>query len=97
VNPNILQQQLHSAVVFGITQALHGKITVEAGAIAQSNFGDYELLRMSDVPQIDTSFVESNEAPTGIGEPPVPPLAPALCNAIYAATKKRIRSMPILS
>jgi CO/xanthine dehydrogenase Mo-binding subunit len=97
VNPNILEQQMHSAVVFGITQALHGKITVEAGAVAQSNFGDYSLLRISDVPAIEAHFVASTEAPTGAGEPPVPPLAPALCNAIFAATKKRIRTMPIFS
>ena len=97
INPNILEQQLHSAVIFGITQTLYGKITVQSGAIAQSNFGDYELLRMADLPQIETHFVPSAEPPSGIGEPPVPPLAPALCNAIYAATKKRIRTLPIIS
>lgn len=97
VNPNILEQQLHSATVFGMTQTLYGKITIAGGAVAQSNFGDYQLLRMADLPQIETHFVPSTEAPTGIGEPPVPPLAPALCGAIYAATKKQVRSLPISS
>jgi isoquinoline 1-oxidoreductase beta subunit len=97
INPNILEQQLQSGVVFGITQALHGEITVQAGGIAQSNFGNYELLRINDAPLVECYFVESTEPPTGAGEPPVPPLAPALCNAIFGATKKRIRTMPIVS
>ena len=97
VNPNILEQQMQSAVIFGITQALHGKITVNAGAIAQSNFSDYELVRMNETPVIEAHFVPSSEAPSGAGEPPVPPLAPALCAAIFAATKKRVRTMPIQS
>ena len=96
VNPNILEQQMQSAVVFGITQALHGKITVQSGGIAQSNFSDYGLLRINDAPVVESYFVQSAEAPTGAGEPPVPPLAPALCNAMFAATGKRIRSMPIV-
>ncbi|HEY3928691.1 MAG TPA: xanthine dehydrogenase family protein molybdopterin-binding subunit [Candidatus Koribacter sp.] len=97
VNPNILEQQLQSAVVFALTQALHGKITVNAGGIEQSNFGDYQLARMNEVPVVESYFVKSTEAPTGAGEPPVPPFAPALCGAIYVATKKRIRTMPISS
>jgi isoquinoline 1-oxidoreductase beta subunit len=95
INPNILEQQLHSAVIFGLSAALRGQITVENGRVQQSNFDSYPILRMNEVPMIETHFVESHEAPTGIGEPPVPPLAPALCNAIYAASKKRIRSLPI--
>jgi CO/xanthine dehydrogenase Mo-binding subunit len=70
---------------------------VEAGSIQQSNFGDYELVRLADAPQVESYFVESTEAPTGAGEPPVPPFAPALCNAMFAATKKRIRTMPVLT
>jgi CO/xanthine dehydrogenase Mo-binding subunit len=97
INPNILEQQLQSAVIFGITQALHGKITVNAGGIAQSNFSDYAIVRMNETPAIEAHFVPSTEAPSGAGEPPVPPLAPALCAAIFAATKKRIRAMPIQS
>jgi isoquinoline 1-oxidoreductase beta subunit len=97
VNPNTLEQQLQGGVVFAMTQALHGKITVEAGSIQQSNFGDYELVRIADAPQVESYFVESTEAPTGAGEPPVPPFAPALCNAMFAATKKRIRTTPVLT
>ena len=97
INPNILEQQLHSAIIFGLSAALRGQITVEHGQIQQANFDTYPILRMNQVPAIETHFVESHEAPTGIGEPPVPPLAPALCNALYAATKKRIRKLPILA
>ncbi len=97
VNPNILEQQMQGATIFAMTQALHGKITIASGGVEQSNFGDYELVRMADAPKIDAYFVESTETPSGAGEPPVPPFAPALCNAIYAATKKRIRTMPVAS
>jgi isoquinoline 1-oxidoreductase subunit beta len=97
INPNILEQQMHSAVIFGLSAALRGQITIDGGQIQQANFDTYPILRMNEVPTIETYFVESHEAPTGIGEPPVPPLAPALCNAIYAATKKRIRKLPILN
>jgi isoquinoline 1-oxidoreductase beta subunit len=97
VNPNTLEQQMQGGVVFAMTQALHGKVTVEGGAIQQSNFGDYELVRIADAPKVESYFVESTEAPTGAGEPPVPPFAPALCNAMFAATRKRIRTMPILT
>ncbi len=96
INPNILEQQIHSAVIFGLSAALRGQITVEHGQIQQSNFDNYPILRNNEIPIIEGYFVESHETPTGIGEPPVPPLAPALCNAIYAATKKRIRKLPIL-
>jgi isoquinoline 1-oxidoreductase subunit beta len=97
INPNILEQQAQSAVMFALTAALHGKITVENGRIVQTNFGDYELVRMKDAPKVEAYFVESSSAPSGIGEPPVSPFAPALCNAIYSATRKRVRSLPILS
>ena len=96
INPNILEQQLHSAVIFALSAALRGQITVENGQIQQANFDSYTILRMNEVPVIETHFVGNHETPTGIGEPPVPPFAPALCNAIYAATRKRIRQLPIL-
>jgi isoquinoline 1-oxidoreductase beta subunit len=97
VNPNILEQQLHSAVIFGLSAALRGQITVEGGRIQQANFDTYPILRNNEVPVIETYFVASHEAPSGIGEPPVPPIASALCNAVYAATKKRIRKLPVLN
>jgi isoquinoline 1-oxidoreductase beta subunit len=97
VNPNILEQQIYSAVLFGLSAALRGQITIEHGQVQQANFDTYPVVRMKDIPAIEAYFVESHEPPTGIGEPPVPPLAPALCNAIFAATRKRIRSLPILN
>jgi len=97
VNPNILDQQIHSAVIYGLTNALRAQITIEKGRVMQSNFNDYEPIRMNEAPRIEAHFVSSTEPPSGAGEPPVPPLAPALCNAIYAATKKRVRALPIQS
>jgi isoquinoline 1-oxidoreductase beta subunit len=97
VNPNILEQQIEGGVIYGLTNALRAKITVEKGRVVQGNFDDYPPLRMNEIPAVEAHFVESTEAPTGAGEPPIPPLAPAICNAMYAATKKRIRALPILS
>ena len=97
VNPNILEQQIQGAVIFALTNALRGQITIDKGRVVQGNFDDYPPVRMKEAPTVEAYHVGSTEAPTGIGEPPVPPLAPALCNAIYAATKKRIRALPILS
>jgi isoquinoline 1-oxidoreductase beta subunit len=96
VNPNILEQQIQGGVVFGLANALRAKISIDKGRVAQANFDDYQPLRMSEIPQVEAYSVESTESPSGIGEPPIPPLAPAICNAIYAATRKRIRALPIL-
>jgi len=97
VNPSILEQQIQGGIVFALSNALRAKITIEKGRVVQGNFDDYAPLRMDETPAVEVYAVPSTEAPTGIGEPSVPPLAPALCNAIYAATKKRIRALPILS
>lgn len=97
INPAILEQQIQGGVVYGLANALRAKITIEKGRVVQGNFDDYAPLRMEETPVVEVYAVPSPEAPTGIGEPSVPPVAPALCNAIYAATKKRIRSLPILS
>lgn len=97
VNPSILEQQIQGGIVFGLANALRAKITIEKGRVVQGNFDDYAPLRTDETPVVEVYAVPSTEAPTGIGEPSVPPLAPALCNAIYAATKKRIRALPILS
>ena len=96
VNPAILEQQIQGGVVYALANALRAKITIEKGRVVQGNFDDYAPLRMEETPIVEVFAVPSQEAPTGIGEPSVPPLAPALCNAIHAATKKRIRSLPIL-
>jgi isoquinoline 1-oxidoreductase beta subunit len=97
VNPSILEQQIQGGIVYGLANALRAKITIEKGRVVQGNFDDYAPMRMSETPVVEVYAVPSTEAPSGIGEPSVPPLAPALCNAIYAASKKRIRSLPILN
>jgi isoquinoline 1-oxidoreductase beta subunit len=97
VNPSIVEQQVPGGIVYALTNALRAKITIEKGRVVQGNFDDYAPLRMEEVPAVEVYAVPSTEVPTGIGEPSVPPLAPALCNAIFAATKKRIRALPILS
>jgi len=97
VNPAILEQQIQGGIVYGLANALRAKITIEKGRVVQGNFDDYPPLRMDETPAVEVYAVPSPEVPTGIGEPSVPPVAPALCNAIYAATKKRIRALPISS
>jgi isoquinoline 1-oxidoreductase beta subunit len=97
VNPSILEQQIPGGIVYALSNALRAKITIDKGRVVQGNFDDYAPLRMEEAPAVEVYTVPSTESPTGIGEPSVPPLAPALCNAIYAATKKRIRALPILS
>jgi isoquinoline 1-oxidoreductase beta subunit len=97
VNPTILEQQIQGGIVYGLANALRAKITIDKGRVVQGNFDDYAPLRMEETPAVEVYAVPSPEAPTGIGEPSVPPIAPALCNAIFAATKKRIRALPILS
>jgi isoquinoline 1-oxidoreductase beta subunit len=95
VNPRSIEEQTQSAIVYGLAAALHGAITVSDGKIDQSNFHDYPMLRMADMPRIETVLAPSAGFFGGVGEPPIAPLAPALCNAIFAATGKRVRSLPI--
>ena len=97
VNPNILEQQIQGGVIYALTNAMRAQITIDKGRVVQGNFDDYTPIRMNEAPVVEAYFVPSSEAPTGAGEPPVPPLAPALCNAVYVATKKRIRSLPLLT
>jgi isoquinoline 1-oxidoreductase subunit beta len=97
VNPNILEQQIQGGVIFALTNALRAQITIDKGRVVQGNFDDYQPIRMNEVPKVEAHFVTSAEPPSGAGEPCIPPLAPALCNAMYAATKKRARALPILS
>jgi isoquinoline 1-oxidoreductase beta subunit len=95
VNPTIAEQQAVGAVVFGLTQTLKNEITIEKGRVVQTNFADYDVLRMNEMPKVEVYFVPSQETPTGMGEPAVPPLAPAVCNAIFSATGKRVRRLPV--
>jgi isoquinoline 1-oxidoreductase subunit beta len=97
INPGILEQQIQGGIVYGLSNALRAKITIEKGRVVQGNFDDYAPVRMDETPVVEVYAVPSTESPSGIGEPSIPPLAPALGNAIYAATKKRIRALPILS
>lgn len=95
VNPLTVEMQSESAIVYGLTSALYGNINITGGRVAQTNFNNYQMLRIPDMPVVETYIVPSDEKPTGAGELAVPPLVPALCNAIFAATGKRIRRMPI--
>jgi isoquinoline 1-oxidoreductase beta subunit len=95
VNPDQVRAQVESAVVFGLTAALKGRITIKDGAVEQSNFHDYPLLRISEMPAIEVYVVPSNAKPSGIGEPGTPPIAPAVANAVFAATGSRLRSLPL--
>jgi len=95
VNPDTIAAQMEGAVVFGLTAALYDAITFEKGRVQQRNFHDYPMLRMNEMPVVEVHIVPSNEKMGGVGEPGVPPVAPAVCNAIFAATGKRIRRLPI--
>jgi isoquinoline 1-oxidoreductase beta subunit len=96
INPNLVTQQMEGAVVFGLTAALGGRIEIEAGSVVQGNFNDQPLLRMSQCPVIETHLMPSALPPGGVGEPGVPPVAPALANALFALTGKRLRSLPLV-
>ncbi len=96
VNPLSAEAQIESGIVYGLTAALYGKITVEDGAVVESNFHDYPMLHLADTPKMETHFALSGgEKWGGLGEPGLPPLAPAVCNAIFAVTGKRVRSLPL--
>ncbi|CAA0088490.1 Isoquinoline 1-oxidoreductase subunit beta [Zhongshania aliphaticivorans] len=95
INPDIVTAQMEGGIVFALTAALKGDITIMDGAVQQSNFHDYELLRMNESPDIVVHIMENASSPTGVGEPGVPPLAPALANAVFAATGQRLRQLPL--
>ncbi len=95
VNPNIVAQQMESAIIFGLTAALYGNISIKNGRVEQSNFHDYNMLRMAQTPRIDTYIVPSTLPPGGVGEPGTPPIAPAVANALFALTGKRVRELPL--
>lgn len=95
VNLSGAEAQVQGGIIDGLSAALFGEITVDAGRVAQRNFGDYRLLRMDEAPAIDIYLVPSTQPPRGLGEPPVPPVAPAVANAIFAATGRRLRRLPL--
>jgi len=95
VNTDTIAAQMESGIVYGLTAALKGQITIAKGRVEQGNFNDYEMLRINEMPTVEVHIVPSNEAPGGCGEPGTPPIAPAVCNAIFAVTGKPIRRLPI--
>jgi isoquinoline 1-oxidoreductase beta subunit len=95
VNPDNVAAQIEGGIVFGLSAALHGAITLNGGRVEQGNFNDYPVLRMDEMPRVETHLIQSNGPMGGVGEISVPPIAPAVCNAIFAATGKRIRQLPI--
>jgi isoquinoline 1-oxidoreductase beta subunit len=94
VNPKGAQAQVESAIVYGLSACLYEELTLDKGQVQQSNFHDFPVLRMPEMPLVDVHFVPSNDKPTGLGEPGLPPLAPAIANAIFRLNGKRIRTQP---
>jgi isoquinoline 1-oxidoreductase beta subunit len=97
VNPGTVAQQVESSVIFALTAALYGQIDIQEGVVQQSNFTNYPLVSMAQSPVVETWIVPSTNAPEGVGEPAVPPLAPAVANALYKLTGKRLRALPLVS
>jgi len=95
VRPDSVRAQVEGAIVYGLTAALKGAITVADGKCVQSNFHDFPMLRIAEMPEVEVHIVPSTEAPTGIGEPGLPPIAPAVMNALFALTGKRVRRLPV--
>jgi isoquinoline 1-oxidoreductase subunit beta len=95
VNPDTVQAQLQSGIMFGVTAALYGEITLKNGRVEQSNFDNYQILRMNEAPAIEVHIVRSPEPPGGMGETGTSAIVPAIANAIFAATGKRLRKMPV--
>jgi isoquinoline 1-oxidoreductase beta subunit len=95
VNPDTIAAQMESGIIFGLSAALYGAITLKDGRVEQSNFADYPLLRINEMPQVAVHIAPSQEAPGGVGEPGVPPIAPAVANAVFAATGARLRTLPM--
>jgi isoquinoline 1-oxidoreductase beta subunit len=95
INPDIVKAQMEGGIVMGLTAGLKGEITLENGRVQQNNLHDYPLLRIDEMPTIEVYIVSSDRNPSGVGEMAVPPTPPALLNAIFAATGKRIRKLPV--
>jgi isoquinoline 1-oxidoreductase beta subunit len=94
VNPLTIEAQVQGALVYGLSAALHERITLKDGRVEQGNFTDFPILRISEMPDVSVHIVPSNEKPSGVGEPGTPPIAPAVANAVAALTGKRLRKLP---
>jgi isoquinoline 1-oxidoreductase beta subunit len=97
VNPDVIRAQMEGGIGYGLSAAMRNAITMTEGQVDQLNFPDYDPLRIAEMPAVETHIVFSTEAPTGVGEPGLPPLAPALANAIRAATGKRVARLPMVA
>ena len=95
VTPDTVKAQMEGGIIFGITGALFGEITIKDGRVEQNNFNDHRILRINEAPVVDVHLVRSAESPGGIGEPGTSAIAPAVTNAIFAATGKRVRKLPV--
>ena len=95
VNPDVITAQMEGGIGFGLSAALYGAITLKEGRVEQSNFHEYRPLRINEMPKVEVHIVASSEKPTGVGEPGVPLIAPAVANAIFSATGKRLRNLPL--
>jgi CO/xanthine dehydrogenase Mo-binding subunit len=95
VNPDVVRQQVESGIVYGLSATLYGRLTINQGAVVEGNFDDQPVVRMHECPAIETHIIESTEAPGGVGELATPSVAPAVMNAIFASTGKRLRNLPI--
>jgi isoquinoline 1-oxidoreductase beta subunit len=95
INPDTIKAQIEGGIIYGLTAALHGEITLKNGRIEQSNFDNYPAMRINEAPGIEVHLVQSREEPGGIGEPGTSTIAPAVVNAIYALTGKRLRKLPV--
>jgi isoquinoline 1-oxidoreductase beta subunit len=95
VNPGIIEQQVVGGIIYGLSAGLRSEITIDKGRVVQTNFDDNPVLRMDEAPTVEVHIIQSQETPTGMGEPAVPPSTPAVCNAIFSATGKRIRRLPV--
>ncbi|MEW5880268.1 MAG: hypothetical protein AB1761_07480, partial [Pseudomonadota bacterium] len=90
-----VEAQVQSAMVYGLSAALYGKITLKDGVVEQTNFHQYPVLRIDEMPEIGVHIVPSHAPPTGVGEPGTPPIAPAVANAVFQLTGKRLRKLPL--
>jgi CO/xanthine dehydrogenase Mo-binding subunit len=95
INPDIVTQQMESGIIFGLTAALHGEIPIANGRALPSNFHDYPMLTLRDAPDIEVHIIDNGADPGGVGESGTPPIAPAVANAVFRATGRRLRSLPL--
>ena len=95
MNPAITRQQIEGGIVYGLAAALKGAITIDRGRVQQANFNTYDVIRIDEMPEVEVHIVPSTEAPGGIGEASTPGIAPAIANAIFAATGRRLRKLPM--